>query len=233
MTTAHNDSPTPTEPQAQPPAAIAFDWGGIFTRGTFDSSAIVDLAKLIGVSADYLEPRYLRLMAEFEVGAFDLAGFHQRFCEATESRPDFDRFEATFLGAVRERQPMYALVAELDGRFKLGMLSNNVPQLCDTVRQDPRLASFAAFVFSNEIAVRKPHPDAFAALAGALGLPPTEIAFIDDSEANIEAANGLGFRGLLLDDLPSFARRWRELLPDVALPPGFEEDDTAAAPGAA
>ena len=208
------------------PTAIAFDWGGIFTRGTFDSGAIVDLAKLIGVSADFLEPRYLRLMAEFEVGAFDMAGFHLRFCEATESQPRLDRFEATFLGAVREREPMYALAESLNGRFKLGMLSNNVPRLCDTVRQDPRLASFAAFVFSNEIAVRKPHPDAFAALAGALALPPTEIVFIDDNDENIAAANQLGFRGLLLDDLPSFAQSWRELLPNVALPAGFEADDT-------
>lgn len=221
-----SQAPQHAQPHATVPTAIAFDWGGIFTRGTFDSSAIVDLAKLIGVSAEFLEPRYLGLMAEFEVGAFDMEGFHLRFCEATESRPRFDRFEATFLGAVREREPMYELAQSLDGRFKLGMLSNNVPQLCDTVRQDPRVAGFAAFVFSNEIAVRKPHPDAFAALAGALALPPTEIVFIDDSAKNIEAANELGFRGLLLDDLPSFARRWRELLPTVALPAGFEEDDT-------
>lgn len=210
-----------------PPLAIAFDWGGVFTRGTFDSSAIVDLAKLIGVASEYLEPRYLALMAEFETGAFDMEGFHQRFCAATESRPRFDRFEATFLGAVREREPMYRLVASLDGRFKLGMLSNNVEQLCDNVRQDPRLASFAAFVFSNEIAVRKPHPDAFAALSGALDLPSSEIVFIDDNEKNIEAANGLGFRGLLLDDLPSFAQRWREILPSAALPAGFDEHDAA------
>lgn len=207
------------------PSAIAFDWGGVFTRGTFDSSAVADLAVLIGTATDFLEPRYLHLMAEFESGAFDMAGFHERFCEATESRPRLDRFEATFLGAVRERKPMYELVGSLAGRFKLGMLSNNVPVLCDTVRQDERLADFDAFLFSNEIAVRKPHPDAFSALAHALALPPEEIVFVDDNEKNIAAADELGFKGLLLDELPSFAHRWREMLPGVALPSGFEEHD--------
>lgn len=207
------------------PAAIAFDWGGVFTRGTFDSSAIDDLAHLIGAAPEFVEPRYLHEMSEFECGAFDMRGFHRRFCEATESWPRFDRFEATFLGAVKERAAMYDLVNGLAGRFKLGMLSNNVPVLCDRVRQDPRLASFEAFVFSNEIAVRKPHPDAFGALAGALGLPPEQIAFVDDNEANITACNELGFRGLLLDDLPSFAARWREALPGVSLPESFEEND--------
>lgn len=207
------------------PGAIAFDWGGVFTRGTFDSSAILDLAELIGVTPDFLEPRYLGLMAEFEVGAFDMLGFHRRFCQATDSAPRYELFVATFLGAVRERAPMYELVRSLDGRFKLGMLSNNVPVLCDTVRRDERLASFDAFVFSNEIAVRKPHADAFAALAAALALPPSEIVFIDDNEANIAACDGLGFTGLLLDDLPSFADRWRRLLPSVPLPSEFGDDD--------
>ena len=207
------------------PTAIAFDWGGIFTRGTFDSSAVKALAELIGAAPEFVEPRYLALMAEFEVGAFDMRGFHRRFSEATESYPRFDRFEATFLGAVRERSAMYDLAGQLAGRFKLGMLSNNVPVLCDTVRQDPRLAAFSAFVFSNEIAVRKPHPDAFAALAEALGLPPEEIGFVDDNQANIAACNELGFRGILLDDLPSFAERWRRQLPGVDLPAGFDVHD--------
>lgn len=207
------------------PAAIAFDWGGIFTRGTFDSSAVVELGELIGAAPEFVEPRYLALMAEFEVGAFDMRGFHRRFCEATESWPRFDRFEATFLGAVKERPVMYDLAAQLSGRFKLGMLSNNVPVLCDTVRRDPRLAHFSAFVFSNEIAVRKPHPDAFAALAAALELPPAQIAFVDDNAQNIAACEELGFRGLLLDDLPSFAARWRKALPGVSLPDGFDVHD--------
>ncbi|HZJ10463.1 MAG TPA: HAD-IA family hydrolase, partial [Trueperaceae bacterium] len=208
-----------------PPAAIAFDWGGIFTRGTFDSSAIADLSALIGASTDFVEPRYLNLMEEFETGVFDMEGFHRRFCDDTRSFPRFDRFKATFLGAVRERAPMYELAQSLDGRFKLGMLSNNVPVLCDTVRNDRRLQGFDAFLFSNEIGVRKPHPDAFALLAAALALPPEEIVFVDDNQANIAACLELGFRGLWLDDLPSFAARWRESLPGVALPEGFEEHD--------
>jgi FMN phosphatase YigB (HAD superfamily) len=63
------------------------------------------------------------------------------------------------------------------------MLSNNVPVLCDRVRDDPRTARIERFVFSNEIGVRKPDPAAFMALAEALQLAPHEIVFVDDAAA--------------------------------------------------
>lgn len=201
--------------------AIAFDWGGVFTEGTFDSSAHARLAELHGLGAADVEPIYLELMEEFEAGAHDLAEFHRRFQAAVGRRSALPEFRAAFLGAVRERPEMYELLASLPEGVPLAMLSNNVPELCDRVRDDPRMRKLSAFVFSNEIGVRKPAPAAFAALAEALGLPPRAIVFVDDNAANVEAARALGFAGLLCDDLKGFAARWRALLPDLPLPEAF------------
>src|SRR5690606_5560808 len=60
--------------QAAACEAIAFDWGGVMTRGTFDSSAVVALAGLYGMAPGELQPTYLRLMEGFEVGEYDMAG---------------------------------------------------------------------------------------------------------------------------------------------------------------
>lgn len=204
-------------------AAIAFDWGGIFTEGTFDSSAHARLAELHGLPADHVLPLYLDLMAGFEVGEFDLPEFHSRFQDTVGRTSELAEFRSTFLGAVRERAAMYELLASLPGHVKLGMLSNNVPELCDIVRDDPRMAALSAFVFSNEIGVRKPERAAFDALSSALDLPPSAIVFVDDNADNIAAARNLGFVALLLDDLPNFAARWREALPDLPLPEGFAQ----------
>lgn len=201
--------------------AIVFDWGGIFTEGTFDSNAHARLADLHGLSAAEVLPHYLHLMEEFEVGAHDLAEFHRRFQAAVGRTSDLGEFRATFLGAVRERPAMYDLLASLPDGMTLGMLSNNVPELCDAVRDDPRMARLSAFVFSNEIGARKPHREAFDALTAALDLPPEAIVFIDDNAANIAACNALGFQGLLLDDLSGFAARWRAALPHLPLPAAF------------
>lgn len=204
--------------------AVAFDWGGVMTRGTFDSSAVVALARLIGTDAADLEPTYLALMEEFEVGAYDMAGFHLRFLAATGTDVPLGAFRAAFLGAVRERPALYDLVASLPRDLVVGVLSNNVPELCDTVRNDPRLARVDAFVFSNEIGVRKPDKRAFAALTAALDVAPEATAFVDDNSDNIAACEALGFTGLLVDSAAGFAARWRAVLPALPLPRGLAAD---------
>lgn len=203
---------------AKTPRAVAFDWGGVFTRGTFDSSAVHDLAAYLGVSEDAVAEHYYPLMETFEVGAFDMAGFHRRFAERSKLALSRQGFVDTFLGAVRERTQMYRLLAAIPPGYRVAMLSNNVPVLCDQIRGDPRMARIEEFVFSNELGVRKPDPAAFAQLAQALAVPPAATVFVDDNAANIGAAESLGFRGIHFESLDSFARRWRLYFPDIPVP---------------
>jgi len=195
--------------------AIAFDWGGVFTEGTFDSSAIAALADRSGHDSARIERPYLDLMAQFETGAFGLSGFHRRFVEATGVTLDEATFAETVLGAVRERKAMFAVLGAIPADYTVGMLSNNVPELCDRVRDDPRMQRVERFVFSNEIGVRKPDPAAFAALTVALGVPPEATVFVDDAERNVRAARALGYEAIHLTDLGGFLADWRALLPDV------------------
>ena len=202
--------------------AIAFDWGGVFTEGTFDGSAIAALADATGRSTDAIEGPYRALMAELETGAFDLASFHQRFSEATRTELTLERFEATFLGAVRERTAMFAVLGAIPVEdYVVGVLSNNVPVLCDRVRNDPRMQRVQHWVFSNEIGVRKPDPRAYEALSDALGVPPEATVFVDDAARNVDAAREAGFKAIHMTDLESFLAGWRALLPDV--PTGIDE----------
>jgi putative hydrolase of the HAD superfamily len=210
--------------EARPVRAIAFDWGGVFTVGTFDARAVRALATLYRLDERTVSARYYPLMEEFEVGAFDLPGFKARLEAAlagtdAASHPvdaDLAAFRSAFLDAPVERPAMYALLAAVPRGYTVGMLSNNVPELCDRVRGDPRMARVERFVFSNEIGARKPDPAAFAALSAALAVPPGDTVFVDDSEANIAACTELGYRGLLLDSEAEFGTRWRRALPELA-----------------
>jgi putative hydrolase of the HAD superfamily len=120
---------------------------------------------------------------------------------------------------------MYTLIGSLPRHLTVGVLSNNVPELCDVVRDDPRLSRVDAFVFSNEIGVRKPQREAFDALTAALGIPPELTVFVDDNHDNIAACTALGFTGVLIDTPAAFAQRWRAVLPSIPLPSGFSSDD--------
>jgi epoxide hydrolase-like predicted phosphatase len=55
---------------------------------------------------------------------------------------------------------------------------------------------FDQIVISGEVGMRKPEPRIFHHALGLVGLRPEECVFIDDIEANIEAARGLGMVGL-------------------------------------
>lgn len=195
---------------------IAFDWGGIFTEGTFDSDAVGNLQRKAGVDPELVERVYFPLLAEFEAGAFDLGGFIDRFVEQTGSRTEPDLLAETFLASGIERTAMFGVLNSIPSHYRVGMLSNNVPVLCDQVRNDPRMERIERFVFSNEIGVRKPDPAAFRALTDAMELPPAELVFIDDNADNIRAAQELGFHTILLDTMDGFRQQWQELLPELA-----------------
>lgn len=199
-----------------PVRAVAFDWGGVFTEGTFDGRAVQALAELLGRHEDDVAATYYPLMEHFEVGAFDLPGFRARLLRDLDADAGVTAFRNAFLGAPRERHAMFELLARMPRWYAVAMLSNNVPELCDRVRTDPRMVRVERFVFSNEIGARKPDARAFAALGEALALPPEVTVFVDDNADNIEACRALGYRGLLLDTPPAFAERWRAQLPDLA-----------------
>ncbi len=197
--------------------AIVFDWGGIFTENTFDSSAVKNLAVLCRTTPEVIAKTYFPLMEEFEAGAFDFDTYYQKFVEDSSFMLDEGIFRKTFLGSVRERSRMFDVLNAIPKTYTVGMLSNNVPILCDRVRTDTRFSRIEHFVFSNEIGVRKPAPKAFEYLIEALGVPANQTVFIDDNADNIAACEVLGFTGIYLDTFEGFLERWKKVLPKIIL----------------
>jgi len=71
---------------------------------------------------------------------------------------------------------------------------------------------FDAVVISAEVGMRKPEPRIFLHAAELLGLDPQECVFIDDIQANITAAEQVGFTGILHTTAGQTAERVAELL---------------------
>lgn len=53
---------------------------------------------------------------------------------------------------------------------------------------------------SCHLGARKPEPEFYRRLLGALGLPPAAVVFVDDREVNVEAARAAGLRGVRFED---------------------------------
>ncbi len=58
-------------------------------------------------------------------------------------------------------------------------------------------------VVSGQVGLRKPDPAIYQLAAGELGLTPSQCAFVDDLQHNVDAARELGMFAVLHTDLPS------------------------------
>ncbi|QFP76085.1 HAD family phosphatase [Deinococcus sp. AJ005] len=180
-----------------PARHVAFDWGGVFTVGTFDGRSTQNVADHSGVPVERVRDSYFRHVRQLEVGAWTLDHFWSVLQEETGVILPYADFEALYLGSIADHAPMYATLAALPEGVRVGLLSNNYPVVSDHLRADPRFARFDALVFSNELGHKKPAPEAFAALEAAMELPAAQTAFVDDVQENIDAANAAGFHGIL------------------------------------
>lgn len=190
---------------------IAFDWGGIFTQGTFDSDAIRNLASLTGLSQEKVSAVYLPLMEPFEAGAFSFDSYIEQLQEGLGTVVPAADLKETFLNSGVERAEMFTVLKGIPDTYRVGVLSNNVDLLCDRVRDDPRMDRVESWTFSNEIKVRKPDAAAYQALVDAMGLPAGEIVFIDDNAMNVEAAREFGLQAIHLTDMAGFRMQWADL----------------------
>lgn len=93
-------------------------------------------------------------------------------------------------------------VLDIYGSFKkqgirLLLLSNQVTNRSNYLRQKPSLQIFDKIYLSNEMGMKKPNPDIFLTVLSEQQLTPNETIFIDDQPENIDRANLLGFHSIL------------------------------------
>ena len=189
--------------------AIAFDWGGVFTVGTFDGRSTARLAERYGLDVVNVRQHYFALVHHLELGRWSLSQFWTEF-SARIGIPDvpYADFEALYVGSVYRNQPMYDFFPSIPHEYRVGLLSNNYPVIADHLEADPGWARFDVKVFSNRIGVKKPDARAFEALSVALEVAPSGTVFIDDVQENLDAAAALGFQTILYaaDEHPRFLR---------------------------
>jgi putative hydrolase of the HAD superfamily len=92
-----------------------------------------------------------------------------------------------------------ALLPQLKGRYKLLLLSNTNDLHYRHFRRQfaDALAPFDALVASHEVGVRKPHAHIYRHCERLADCPAERCLFIDDLPANVAAAQGCGWQGVV------------------------------------
>ena len=106
---------------------------------------------------------------------------------------------------------MYDTIRALRGAgFGTALLSNSWG--CDEYPRADFPDLFDTVVISAEVGMRKPEEGIFLYAARSLGLTPQECVFIDDIEANVDAAVACGMAGVLHTDAAATAAALQDLL---------------------
>jgi putative hydrolase of the HAD superfamily len=110
-------------------------------------------------------------------------------------------------------QPNIDLIRALRPPYRTAVLSNADTTLTQRLHDVGIHDLFDAVVCSADVRIAKPEPRIYPLAAEALGLPPAECIFIDDLEANVEAARAAGMQALqfLIDRGDRLDEQLREL----------------------
>ncbi len=106
---------------------------------------------------------------------------------------------------------MYDTIRAVRGAgFGTALLSNSWG--CDEYPRADFPELFDTVVISAEVGMRKPEEGIFRYAAQTLGLTPQQCVFIDDIEANVNAAGACGMAGVLHTDAAATAAALQDLL---------------------
>lgn len=180
---------------------MLFDWGGVFTVGSFNRRLIHRLAEQFGLEVSKVERAYRSRQQRLLLGDWSLGTFWANLSASLGIWAPIDTFETIFVASVAPRWEMYELLQALPPELRVGMLSNNFPVISDYLRAEGSFERFDAVIFSNEVGAVKPQRKAFEIALERMELPAGEILFVDDSPHNIQVAQGLGFQTHLFTDI--------------------------------
>ena len=194
--------------------AVFFDFDGVLTRdrtGTLTTCRY--LAEATGIPFDDLRAAFEPHRAALARGQATRDATWPRVCEAVGR--DIPRellvraFESTPLDAA-----MFAFANSLGRHGKVGIITDNPKDRMDVVRKTLWLDRvFDPIVVSAEEGRAKDDPVIFRQALVRAAVTAGEAAFIDNVEANVEVARGIGMHGLFFDDeRRDMAKLARELL---------------------
>lgn len=183
--------------------AIVFDIGGVLINLDMDG-CIRAFRENLGFDriTELLDPYHQKgVYGDMEAGKVSADAFRAEVLRGSRpgSKPeDVDRSMQALLAGMSA--DTVATVKELAGRYPLYLLSNNNPISMGHILRmfrdygiDPDTTFREQFI-SCEMKLLKPSAQIYLEAVARVGLPVKDILFIDDNDANVEAARKVGLQ---------------------------------------
>lgn len=177
---------------------VYFDINGCLVR--FYHRAFTEIAKDSGKQADLIETTFWHYNDSVCRGEMPLSEFNKILGQRFEL-PDFD-WLTYYFAAIVPIQEMGELLTWASEHYYIGLLSNIMPGQINTLLEQGILPKvpYTAIIDSSEVKTIKPEKHIFEIATEKAGVKSSEILFVDDSRANVMAAEHMGWHVLWFDD---------------------------------
>jgi FMN phosphatase YigB (HAD superfamily)/DNA-binding XRE family transcriptional regulator len=177
---------------------IYFDVNGCLVR--FYQRAFTKLAEASGAPSDTVETAFWHYNDDVCRGSMSLGDFNAYLAERL-GVVSVD-WQDQYLSTAEPILPMQELLVWASERYKVGLLTNIMPGFLDAMFQQGHLPTlpYSSVIDSSVVGAIKPEPKIYEIAQQKAGCLPEEILLIDDSRANLMAAEKAGWHVLWFDD---------------------------------
>jgi putative hydrolase of the HAD superfamily len=192
------------------PKAVIFDYGNVLCQSQ-TASEVQDLADILDLPVPRFTEIYWQFRVPFDAGSLEPAAYWNAVARAASR--ELSRQQIETLIEIDSRSwshpapvmPQWARDLRAAG-IPTALLSNMPVTVRDYIVGCAWLPDFDARVFSCEFRQCKPAPEIYEHCLRQLGVSPPDALFLDDREANIRAAEALGWSAVLFTDPSSVCR---------------------------
>jgi HAD superfamily hydrolase (TIGR01509 family) len=186
------------------PKAVLFDLGNVLVNIHFDR-CFESWAKASGKAPEQIKNRFTQDQAyqAHETGDISAEQYHRHICSTLEIDIPYAEFKSGWNAVLGDPIPeTMKLVQDLQNHYRLFVFSNSnvLHRSVWAERYKVMLSTFEKVFCSSQIKARKPSAEAFAKVVQEIGLPKSEILFIDDLSENIAGAEKFGMPSVLFSD---------------------------------
>ncbi len=192
--------------------AVGFDYTGVIS-GDSAKKFHEKVSSVLGVSYPDFRQVYLKYNLLFNSGKMPKEIFWKTILKDLKKTEFYEQLMGV-VDAPRELNTgMIDLLREIKSKgYKVGVLSNDTKEGAKIIREKGNLKNIADLILvSAETGFAKPTKEAFLDFSDKLGVKPEEVVFIDDAQANIDAAKGIGFSVIKCDEISNLRDQLREL----------------------
>ncbi|HUK48546.1 MAG TPA: HAD family phosphatase [Terriglobales bacterium] len=182
---------------------LFWDVGGVLLSNAWDHQERQRAVEQFHLQKDEFEASHKQVVADFETGKMTLDQYLERtvfYQSRSFTREEFKRY---MLSQSRAKQETLDFARALATKCVMSTINNESRELNEyRIRTFELTKIFDLFVSSCYVGLRKPDERIYRLAIDLVQKDPQETCFIDDRPENIEGAQKIGMRTILVQNFP-------------------------------